>query len=650
MIGTVLRIRYELLQELPSNPIFAIYRAKDRVAGREVTLKLLRQPFATEPAFVERLRDVVRKVYGASFPGVERIIDMDEDGGVPFLVCEPSAGMLLSERIRKLAPLSPPVAVATASSVCEALLVLHDSNIVHGDVRPDNVSVQSDNSCRMLMAGVWEAYSSSRTAGLAMLPDMAPYLAPEITAGQMPSFATDLYAVGVVMVELLTARTPFAGDTPASIAQKHSTAPIPSLRALNAAIPPVLEEIVRKAMAKSPADRYHSARVLLHDLRSLQDAMRFGRQIGWPIRHQEEVPAPHAVSPRLGSAGPSPSRQERLAADMGVEGHVPSAPEVAKPWYEKRSMGAVDAHDETPPTRAPKTPVIQKNVRSIEPEPYDGVPKWFSAIVYLAVVAFIAGVFGWFYFFVTKPKLLVVPNLRGLKIAEASNRLSAIGLTMRKIKEQPSEKYPEDTILETRPSDGQQIREGAPVSVVVSSGSKFIEVPDLRGKTVDDAKSLLEGLNLEVDSNIRKVRDRNIEPGLIVAQLPEPRRKIERFSKVKLTVSSEQARSSSPPLVGSYNTYRLRVRLPKGDLPIVVRVDMTDDVETRTVYEQRQEPGGSFTVEADGQGKEAIFKIFFDGELVKQVTAKADDSTSRRAPSSNDTAGEPLGGQDRSTR
>jgi len=199
VIGDVLRIRYELLHEIEQTPLFMVYAARDRVGGKEVCIRVIQSPYRSEPAFVEKLREVVRKLSVVHHPGVERVLDLDDHEGQPFLVSELPVGASLQERIKKLAPFSPSVAAAMAIGLCEALEAIHAAGVVHGDVNSANVTVTADGRTRLALAGVWESYSSSRLAGAAMLNAMAPYLAPEISAGSMPSPATDVYGVGFLL-------------------------------------------------------------------------------------------------------------------------------------------------------------------------------------------------------------------------------------------------------------------------------------------------------------------------------------------------------------------------------------------------------------------------------------------------------------------
>lgn len=583
MIGTILRVRYELLQQLDEDPVFITYRARDRVAGRDVCVRTLQQPFCQEPEFIEKLRGVCLKLSAVQDEHVERIRELDDDETMVFVVSDLGPEQSLAERLRKLLSFSAPIAVTTAIGVLKGLEKLHAAGIVHGDVSARNVMLSPTGQIQVRNGGIWESYSASRTAGAVMLPYLAPYMAPEIAAGGMPTPTSDVYAVGVLLYLMLTGREPFAGDTPVAVAVKHATAPPPNLRALSPASPEILAQIVMKALAKRPEDRYQTASEMLGDLRMLQDAMRFGRQLSWPIQRRPVAEtAAQPITPPL-----SAIRPER-------------------------------------PAGAPKSPPPP---RSDDFDDDGDLPKWLSWLAYAGAGVLLVLIGSWVFFNLNKPKLLEVPRIIGLSANEASATLSDMGLRMRISRREPSDKYPEETVIDVNPSPGSSVREHGTVSVVLSSGSRFVEVPDLRGRDLEDARSLLSLKGLVLDDEVRYARDRNMEPGRIIAQIPEARRKVERQTAIRVVVSgANPSADSGTNLDNVRNTYRLTVTMPKGEVSVLVRVDMTDVRGTATVYEARHAPGDVFEVEAEGYGDSATFRIFFDGEIVKQVTKDASEA------------------------
>jgi serine/threonine protein kinase len=578
MIGTLLRIRYEILQELEEGPIFKALRVRDRVGGRELKCRMIQPPFSGEASFLEALRNVISDTRAYEHPGLEKLLELDEHEGTPFLVSELSTGAQLQDKIRKLAPFSSHVSITTAIGVLEALTAMHDLDQAHGDIESSNVFVTQDGKVKLALPGVWKAYGASNTAGGVVLPGMASYLAPEITQGEMPSPRSDIYAVGSLLFELLTGRYPFSADTPIAMAMKHATNPVPSAKAQNPGVHIILEEIIKKMMAKLPADRYANAREALHDLRILQDALRFGKPISWPIKLRGPIPEP------------TPVDQPVLVAPK---------------------MSAI--------RKEPATPKQPTPANEPEPaEPYDGLPKFILAGAYIMVLGLIALVAMILYQNLTAPTKVRVPNLVNRNAMQAEQDLKKLGLVFRT--ESVVSDKPEGTILLIEPPADTKISVGESVKAKVSIGRKFVEVPDVLGLSVREARDLITKANLKVVEKAKA--SRNFEKGQVIEQNPPARQQLERESTVTLYVSNGK-RTGGGEERGPRMSYKIEFELD-ADEALRVRVDLIDSTGTAQVYEQDHAPGDLVTFEATGYGESVIFKIFYDGEFVYQKTARAE--------------------------
>lgn len=587
MIGSTLRIRYEVTQVLWENPIFAAYAARDRVEGRPVCVRVLKQPYAAERQFVERVMAWVERMAGVQHPGIERLQEMDDDEGLPFIVGEMPRGTPLSDRIKKLAPFSVPVSVATAISLCDALSVMHRAGIVHGDVGPHNALVNSEGDTVLLHGGLWQTYAASESAGAAVLPAMAPYLAPEVSMGGMPSPASDVYSVGAVLFELLTGRAPYLSDSIANLVEKHQAEPTPSLRSYNPSAPVALEQVLKKALAKSPGERYGSAGDMLSDLRMIQDALRFGKPLNWPL-------------------------------SGGAEAEELEPPRVAP------KMSAVQ-----PESRKPSKGAKPTKVKKLREDP--DVPRWiqFLVVFFMGIATFF--VIWWIVFNTSKPREVTVPELKRLTRSEAEERLKSLKLNLRVVRQEVSETTKTDTILDMDPPAGSKVREGGDIRVIISLGSRFVEVPDIRGMTLDKAKVALSTLGLELDDRPIQVRDKNVEEGQIVSQNPEARQRVEKGTRIRPRVSIGNRRPESGETAAKY-VFTMRIRLSGITEAVEVRVDMVDAEGPKTVYEGFHEPEELVELTAEGYGEQVLFKIYYNDELVKQVTRKPDEVEQAETP------------------
>ncbi len=576
MIGTLLRVRYELQQEIGENPVFRSFVAHDRVTERNVVVRTLKDPFGREPEFVAKLKQVFNRSKSIDHPAVAKAIDMDEDNGLWFLVYQYSPGQPLADRIKRSSAMGVSTAVTTTIGVLEGLDAVHRLGLVHGDVCLRNVVVSNAGKPTLISPCVWEAYSHSDKAGAEMLPLMAPYIAPEVSTGDMPTSASDVYAMGVLLYELLTGVRPFSGRNPSEIATSHATDAPPPIRDKVASAPEALERIMHKAMEKDPIDRYKDAGAMLADMRLLQDAMRFGRPLTWPLRPASAVPE-RRVGPKMNTV---------------------------KIEQKEKKVAMKRAKDKT-----------------------DGAPAWlvYSSLVLVAGAVLAIG--WWAVFNLSAPKTLRVPNIVGLSFNEASAQLERMNLKLRRVRQQTSEEHPEGIILTVQPAVGRDVKEHSFVDAVVSSGSKFVQVPDLVGKTVDEARRLLSSMGLTVAANIRYVSSEKYPEDRIVSQNPAKHTQVERRTPVELQVSSGAPPDEDLAPPDEAFVYHLSWPLPDLPNPILVRVEMEDAQGTRVIFEETREPNETVEIEAEGLGKQAIFRIYYDNQLVQTVTKTAGGET-----------------------
>lgn len=584
MIGQLVGGKYEVIEDVGSDTVFDLFKAKEKGTENFVFVRSIAGSKRRPDGFSEQVQQVVGRLKAVNHPGVERLISAHQETNGYYIVSEYTPGSVLEDRLKRLANLSVPAAVAMAIEICDALAALHAARIVHGDVSTRTVLSTSGEGAKLLLPGLWTAYGQDQDLALGMLKQMSPYLAPEVTSGGMPTPQSDIYALGVLLWQVLAGRTPFYGDSPSVISAKHEADPYPSLRMVAATVPNALDEIIKKCMDKNPLQRYGSAAALLNDLKAIQDALRFGKKITWPIQGAISTQEPFDVAPEL---------------------------------------NAVDGK----PQDAAMSKKAKQDQKKKAKEESDGIPLWIAILMYTVTAVFMLIVGGWIFFNSQKPKILTVPNLVGKQVEEARKELKESGLMLREARQQVSEKYPEGAIIETNPASGEDIRQGQRVEATVSKGSKFVELPDFRGRTVAEAKKLALDLNLNIsDTDIELVRDKELEEGKIVSQVPEARKKVERYTRVRLKVSNGNQRVGSTRDSDAWHTNRVQFSVP-GNLEneVLVRIDVTDDQGTTTLFEELMVPGQEVDERVRWVGDELIIRIFFDGELVKQQNAKPEE-------------------------
>jgi serine/threonine protein kinase len=264
--GRTLSGRYEILDRLGQGGMGQVYHARDVLLGRLVALKVLWPHLAASEAAQERFRREARAAARLNHPAVVAVYDHGADEDLQFLVMEHVEGRTLKEMLAEEGPLTPDRAVAVAIGLADALAAAHAAGIVHRDIKPGNVIVCSDGSVKVMDFGIARAVTAETVSETAAVVGTAAYLSPEQAAGGRVDARTDLYALGVVLYEMLVGEPPFTGETPVAVAYKHlHDEPLPPSER-SPGIPRPLDRIVARAMAKDPDERYGSAEDMRQDL------------------------------------------------------------------------------------------------------------------------------------------------------------------------------------------------------------------------------------------------------------------------------------------------------------------------------------------------------------------------------------------------
>src|SRR6202167_4618934 len=262
--------RYELTHLIARGGMAQVYRARDRQLDRPVALKVLFPELSVDRAFVERFRREAQAAANLSHPNIVPVFDWGEDGGTYFIVMEFIDGRALSSILRTAGPMHPDRAAEIGADVAIALAYAHRHGVIHRDVKPGNVLITEDGIVKVTDFGIARAINTEESltqTGAVM--GTATYFSHEQAEGMGVDARTDIYSLGVVLFEMLTGRPPFLGDTPVSVASKHVRDIAPTPRELVATVPPDLEAIILKYLAKSPDHRYATGYDLRIHLRRL---------------------------------------------------------------------------------------------------------------------------------------------------------------------------------------------------------------------------------------------------------------------------------------------------------------------------------------------------------------------------------------------
>ncbi|MCL6581740.1 MAG: Stk1 family PASTA domain-containing Ser/Thr kinase, partial [Firmicutes bacterium] len=332
LLGVVLGGRYEILEKLGAGGMAVVYRAVDTLLQRPVTVKVLRSELAGDEAVVKRFRREAQSAASLSHPNVVGVYDVGRQDDVHYIVMEYVEGKSLKDIIAERGPLPAEEALRIARQICEALRHAHGHHIIHRDVKPHNVLITPEGRAKVTDFGIAGAATTSTVTYPGVLLGTVYYFSPEQAQGKYGDERSDLYALGVVLYEMLTGRVPFEGESPVSVALKQIREEPRPLRELNPRVPPAAERVVLRAMAKAPELRYQSAAEMLKDLDALQRQLaewRSGRAVprGQPGLADRTQVVGEAPTGR--AAGPTPPEgRPRTGTQPGLRDYEPVGEEL----------------------------------------------------------------------------------------------------------------------------------------------------------------------------------------------------------------------------------------------------------------------------------------------------------------------------------
>ena len=454
--GYLLGERYRIIDTLGEGGMANVYLAEDIILQRKVAVKILRLDLQNEPQTQARFQREALATSELSHPNIVSVLDVGTDHGLPYMVMEYVDGPDLKEYIRENSPLDLREVIRIMDQILSAVALAHKHNVIHRDLKPQNILMDKRGNIKIADFGIAVALNQSSITQTNSVMGSVHYMSPEQTRGGLVTKQSDIYSLGIILYELITGTVPFNGDTPVSVALKHAQEPIPSIRKKDKSVPQALENVVLKATAKDPRDRYASAQVMKADLDSSLD----------PERSDEPIFVPnHGNSDDKTIVLPGFKPQKTTAEESKKE----EKSEVEEtPKKEKKSFWQnVKAH------------------------------KWWwifsviaaGLIIFIMIFALSGN---------NQPKQVNVPDVTNIAENAAERKLEAAGLQVGKIIRRQSDDVKKGYVIATNPTAGNSLDRGKSVNLIVSSGSSMVKVPDVVGDDYDKAAEKLENQGFDV--------------------------------------------------------------------------------------------------------------------------------------------------------
>ncbi|QPC46300.1 Stk1 family PASTA domain-containing Ser/Thr kinase [Mangrovibacillus cuniculi] len=549
IIGKRISGRYRIEKMIGGGGMANVYLAHDMILDRDVAVKILRFDSSNEEEFIKRFQREAQAATSLAHSNIVSIYDVGEDDEIYYIVMEYVKGYTLKEYIQQNHPLSLTIAVHIMQQIVSAIDHAHEHNIIHRDIKPQNILIDEHGTAKITDFGIATALSATTITQTNSVLGSVHYLSPEQARGGMATKKSDIYSLGIVFFELITGRLPFSGESAVSIALKHLQSETPSVRRWNANIPQSIENIIFKATAKDPFVRYETAGKMEEDLETALDPSRLDES---PFIVPLDDDATKAI-PVITKEAANNHLDETMV-------HTKNEKTIPHPVSSK-------LEEERPKVKTKKK-------------------KWIvpTLLLFLLLVGL-----GIAFAMITAPKEIEVPITEDMELNDALDELTALGFEIGEVIEQNSDEIEDGKVIKTDPKAGTMLLEGEEIDVFVSSGKEAIEMKDYVGNRVEQVNRILESAGFEVEVE-EEFSDDPI--GTIVSQTPESGDMvIPEDTIVTLIVSKGEAPVEVKNLTG-FNDQALRDYAESSGLTIdLSNEEYSDEVQAGTVISQDPKPG-----------------------------------------------------------
>lgn len=469
--GKTLNGRYKIQTLIGTGGMAAVYLAKDLILDRLVAIKVLRLDFRQNNDAMRRFRREALSATQLTHPNIVGVYDVGQSQEMNYIVMEYVEGTDLKDYIRQRGALHPIEAVRIMMQIVSAIAAAHQNRIIHRDIKPQNILIDREGNVKITDFGIAVALSDTSLTQTNTLLGSVHYLSPEQARGGMATIQTDIYALGIVLYELLTGRVPFDGESAVSIALKHFQEPLPPVVNPTAMVPQSLENIVLKATAKDPMNRYRSCYEMFQDLKTCLDSTR--------LYEKKFVPT--------GFSG-----ETKVLTPINTQ--------KVKPIQTSREIPIVEMDEEKPVKKKRKWPWV--------------------LLLMISVIGIMA-----FAFLHSSPKEVQVPDVTNLTEAAAKIKLADAKLSVTDVIPVQSDEVESGKVIETNPKAGSTVKEKSKITIKVSSGKEAVTMKDYRNKTYETARDELKKLGFTVEK--KEENSDSVEAGKVISQSIAPNQKVE---------------------------------------------------------------------------------------------------------------------------
>lgn len=473
MIGRLIDGRYQVRSRIARGGMATVYLATDLRLERRVAVKIMHGHLADDSQFKQRFIQEARSAARLAHPNVVNVFDQGQDTESAYLVMEYLPGITLRDLLEEYGSLTPQQTIDISEAVLSGLSAAHKAGIIHRDLKPENVLLADDGRIKIGDFGLARAASANTATGAQLLGTIA-YLSPELVTRGVADTRSDIYAVGIMMYEMLTGEQPFTGEQPMQIAYRHANEPVPAPSRKNAKVPRELDELVMWATAKDPDQRPTDARALLEQVRDTESVLELPESTGTTRAFTQVLPpasARHTTGPSAHAT--DPLRPERPLADAATQvlssRRGPSGPLPPGPLHPGAEVAVAEAR---PRARRPR--------------------RWIPLVAGLGVLLLVGGLLGWWFGVGPGSSVTIPENIAGMSEQEARDALTELGLEVAELTGTTSSPdVPVDAVADTDPAIGTSLTRGSSVTLLISTGPQLLDIAFTRGMPQADAEAIV---------------------------------------------------------------------------------------------------------------------------------------------------------------
>ena len=543
--GTKINDRYQIIKTLGEGGMANVYLANDTILDRMVAVKVLRGDLANDEKFVRRFQREALSASSLSHPNIVEIYDVGEDEGNFYIVMEYIEGKTLKQLIKKRGVLSLPETMDIMLQLLDALATAHDSYIIHRDIKPQNIMIKESGLVKITDFGIAMALNSAQLTQTNSVMGSVHYLPPEQASGKGSTIRSDIYSLGILMFEMLSGKVPFKGDSAVEIALKHMKEPLPSVKEINPVVPQSVENIILKASAKNPKNRYRDVREMADDIKTCLDEEK---------ENEERITFKYPET------------------DFSDTKAVTSLKEEKKNIREEKPVVKQITDDDKIDKSNKRKMIIISSIIGV------------LALIFVAVVIVFPKI--------TASKDVEIPDVYGMEISKAEKMLKKYGFKIDS-KKKANDEVDEDLVIETEPSKNRYAKKGSTVVIYYSSGSQKIEIENYVGQNAYEVKAKLELLGLKVTIEEKEVDDSTQykdKEQLIIEQSVDENKKLSKGEGIVLYIP--KILSTYPDMVtDAWSLDRVTEFCEKYGLTLKVTYKETDEVDENTVLAQSPKAG-----------------------------------------------------------